>query len=80
MPITVYHPRYQALRMRLTALRKQAGLSQMQLAERLGVGQSMISKIERGENYVDVMFFVDWCKACESCASPGQELDLLMSG
>lgn len=76
MPTTVYHPRYQVLRAGLTALRKDAGLSQVQLAERLGVGQSFISKIERGESYVDVMFFVDWCRACNA-TSAGQLLDKL---
>ena len=76
MPITVYHPRYQLLRTGLVALRKQTGLSQVQLAERLGVGQSFISKIKRGESYVDVMLFVDWCLACDA-PSPGQELDPL---
>lgn len=44
--------------------RRQAGLSQVQLAQRLDVGQSYVSKIERGEAYVDVMLFVDWCVAC----------------
>jgi transcriptional regulator with XRE-family HTH domain len=74
--ITVYHPRYQALRTGLVALRKKAGLSQTQLAARLGVGQSFISKIERGESYVEVMFFVDWCRACNA-PSAGQVLDKL---
>ncbi len=57
-------------------MRKQAGLSQVQLAERLGVGQSFVSKVERGESYVDVMLFVDWCQACD-IASAGQALDRL---
>lgn len=76
MSVTVYHPRYQALRAGLVALRKKAGLSQVQLAQRLGVGQSFISKVERGESYVDVMLFIDWCRACDA-ASAGQELDRL---
>ncbi|QJY31666.1 helix-turn-helix transcriptional regulator [Diaphorobacter sp. JS3050] len=78
MSITVYHPRYQTLRDGLAALRKQAGLSQVQLAQRLGVGQSFVSKIERGESYVDVMLFVDWCRACDA-PSAGLELDRLTS-
>lgn len=63
----------------MAALRKEAGLSQVQLAERLGVGQSFISKIERGESYVDVMLFVDWCKACNA-SSAGHVLDRLAGG
>ncbi len=74
MPITVYHPRYKTLRTGLAQLRKKAGLSQVQLAKSLGVGQSYVSKIERGEAYVEVMLFVDWCQAC-GASSAGQVLD-----
>lgn len=48
----------------LVQVRAAAGLTQAQLAQRLEVGQSYVSKIERGEAYVDVMLFVDWCRAC----------------
>ena len=68
MPVSVHHPRYQALQATLVMLRKAAGLSQVQLAGRLGVGQSYVSKIERGEAYVDVLVFMDWCQACEATA------------
>ena len=34
---------------RLRELRKQAGLTQAQLADRIGVGQCRVSKIERGD-------------------------------
>jgi transcriptional regulator with XRE-family HTH domain len=60
----------------MVSLRKAAGLSQVELAERMGVGQSYISKIERGEAYVDVLVFVDWCKACGVKA--GQTLDRII--
>lgn len=59
------------------ALRKTAGLSQVQLAQRLGVGQSYVSKIERGEAYVDVLVFVDWCQVCGVKA--GRMLDQLIA-
>lgn len=48
----------------MVAARKSAGLTQMQMADVLGVGQSYVSKIERGESYVDIMTFVDWQLAC----------------
>lgn len=64
MPVSVHHPRYQALQAEMAAVRQAAGLSQVQLSEALGVGQSYVSKVERGEMYVDVMVFVDWCRAC----------------
>ncbi len=57
----------------MAAWRKAAGLSQVQLAQRLHVGQSYVSKIERGEAYVDVLFFAEWCAACGVRA--GQALD-----
>lgn len=48
----------------MVAARKSAGLTQVEMASCLGVGQSYVSKIERGESYVDIMTFVDWQLAC----------------
>lgn len=76
MPVSVHHPKYNALQSALATFRKDARLSQIQLAERLGVGQSYISKIERAEAYVDIFVFVDWCCACG--LKPGTALDYLM--
>ena len=45
------------------------------MGQRLAVGQSYVSKIERGESYVDVMTFVDWYMACG--LQPGKALDSL---
>lgn len=57
--------------------RRQAGLSQVELAQRLEVGQSYVSKIERGEAYVDVILFADWCLACGVQASIALEQVLM---
>ena len=54
-----------------------AQLTQMQLAQRLEVGQSFVSKIERGDAYVDVMLFVDWCMACG--VNPAQALEQVVN-
>ncbi len=59
----------------MVAVRKAAGLTQIQIAERLHVGQSFISKMERGDSYVDVLTFVDWCSACG--VKPGEVLERL---
>ncbi len=75
MPVSVHHPRYQVLQAELAAVRRAAGLSQVELSEALGVGQSYVSKVERGEMYVDVMVFVDWCQACQ--ASPEETIKKL---
>lgn len=40
-------------------------MTQVQLAEALGIEQSNLSKIERGERYVDLLVYIDWCRACE---------------
>jgi transcriptional regulator with XRE-family HTH domain len=64
MVLSVHHPRYVALREHLKNLRRQAGLTQIEIATRLKLDQSYVSKIERGERYVDVLFYVDWCRAC----------------
>jgi hypothetical protein len=54
-------------------MRKRAALSQVQLAQRLAaLGQSFVSKIERGEAYVELPLFIDWCLACG--AKPGAAL------
>jgi len=61
---SVHHPRYTTLRLHLKELRQAAALTQVELAARLEVEQSYLSKIERGERYVDILFYIDWCKAC----------------
>lgn len=47
--------RYRALRHFLKQARKLAGLSQQQLAARVGQPQSFVSKYERGERRIDVV-------------------------
>lgn len=64
MPASIHDHRYQLLRDQLVLSRKSAGLTQSELGDLLGVGQSFVSKIERGEAYLDVLLFVDWTKAC----------------
>ena len=77
MPTSLYDAKYQQLRELLIATRKEAGLTQIQLAEKLSVGQSYISKIERGESYIDVMVWANWCLACS--AAPGELLESVLS-
>ena len=64
VPGSIYHLRYVRLRERLIAMRKTAGLTQVELASKLGVGQSFVSKVERGAIYVELFLFLDWCQAC----------------
>ena len=64
MVLSIHHTRYQKLRKHLKALRVQAGLTQKTIAPKLQQEQSYVSKIERGERYVDMLFYLDWCRAC----------------
>lgn len=60
----LYGQRYENLRLVLKEVRRTAGLTQVQLAEKLGRGQSYVSKMERGEQYVDAIELLEWCEAC----------------
>lgn len=51
--------KYQQFRKRLTDARKEAGLTQDELAHALGRPQSFVSKFERGERRLDVIEFLE---------------------
>lgn len=53
------------LRLILKNQRETLGLTQRQLAERMGVIYSLIGKIETGDRRLDVLEFIDYCKALE---------------
>lgn len=75
MVVSLYQKEYAALRAFMRNERLKAGLTQVGMAELLGVGQSYVSKVERGENFVDVLLYARWCKACG--APPGAFLDTI---
>ena len=56
--------------------RKAAGLTQHQLAKRLHKPQSFVAKYEGGERRVDVVEFIEICKAIE--ADPNKLLRVLI--
>ena len=47
----------------LRALREDAGVTQVELAELLEESQSFVSKSERGERRLDVLELRQWCRA-----------------
>jgi transcriptional regulator with XRE-family HTH domain len=55
--------------------RKQAGLRQWELAERLGEYQSFIARIEKGQRRIDVCEFLKIAKALKF--DPGREVNKL---
>ena len=54
---------YRKFLTRLKDARKTRGLTQAQLAERLGESQSWVSKCERGERRLDVLETKAFCEA-----------------
>ena len=60
-PVTesVFSEKYDRFRLLLVQARKQAGLTQIQVADRLSRPQSYVSKYERGERRLDVIEFFD---------------------
>jgi transcriptional regulator with XRE-family HTH domain len=56
-------PRHDALRRLLIERRQRAGLTQTELAERLGRNQRYVSRIERGEHRVTVIDLVELAEA-----------------
>lgn len=63
MPRQLHSPKYAKLREVLTNERLAAGITQTELAKRLKRPQSFVSKFEIGERHLDVIEFIDICKA-----------------
>ena len=63
MEKTIFTEEYAALLALLRETRKAAGLTQVQLAERVGETQSYVSKLERGELRLDVIQLRTLCLA-----------------
>ena len=63
MPKTVFTGHHQDLVQTLIVARKASGLTQTELAERLGKDQTFISLVERAQRRVDVLEFYAYAKA-----------------
>ena len=59
---SIYSQSYRTLLDRITKARKEAGITQAELAEKLGRPQSFVSKIESGERRIDVIEFLQVAK------------------
>lgn len=46
----------------LVSTRKEAGVTQRELARRLGRAHSYVSRIEKGDRRLDVPEFMEWCE------------------
>lgn len=63
MTKSVFSDRYALFLVVIVQARKDAGLTQSELASRLDKPQSYISKAERGERRIDVVEFIDLAQA-----------------
>jgi transcriptional regulator with XRE-family HTH domain len=64
MQKSTFTPLYEILKSMLVNMRKAAGLTQRQLAERLKREHSFVSRIELGEHRLDIVEFYWVCLAC----------------
>jgi|SRR5450755_2495640 len=63
MSQTLQSPRHEALRTFIVEKRKKAGLTQAEVAEKLGRYQSFVANIESGQRRIDVVEFLDLASA-----------------
>ncbi len=63
MSRTIQSPRHEALRALIVAERKRAGLTQADVARRLGRYQSFIATLESGQRRIDVVEFIELAEA-----------------
>lgn len=63
MPKTIFGGDHRHLVAVLTEARRQSGLTQAELAQRVGKDQTFVSIVERGQRRVDVLEFVDLARA-----------------
>jgi len=63
---SLYTSEWEALLGLLKELREAQGLTQEQLAKKLGRPQSMVSKIEAGERKLDVVQFIDYLQILDA--------------
>lgn len=63
MQKSLFSQEYRIFLDHLKAARADAGLTQIQLAKRMNITQSFISKCERGERRIDLVELRAWCRA-----------------
>jgi len=63
MEKSIYSMEYTLFLGVLRAVREEAGITQQEIAARLGATQSFVSKCERGERRLDIVELRAWCSA-----------------
>ncbi|MFC5431872.1 helix-turn-helix domain-containing protein [Paraburkholderia denitrificans] len=62
----LHDPRYQRIAVLLTELRKERGLLQQDVADRLDRPQGFVSKVESGNRRLDVIELLDFLRALDA--------------
>jgi transcriptional regulator with XRE-family HTH domain len=73
---TIHDPRYQSAIKWLSAARKQQGLTVRQFAELMGHSHSWVVKVEKCDISLDVLEFINYCKALKLDPVEGYRLML----
>ena len=73
---TIYSRQSECVHKMIAALRTKAGLTQRQLASKLGRERSLVGRLELGERRLDMVEFFWICRACN--AKPAKEARRLM--
>ena len=63
---TIYTPPYELVVAKMRQARLASGLSQEDLADRLGRTQLWVSRTERGERRVDLLEWIEFLLGCEA--------------
>ncbi|MBK9174331.1 MAG: helix-turn-helix transcriptional regulator [Chloracidobacterium sp.] len=63
MEKSIYSKEYSLFLEQLRNAREEKGLTQTEVAERLGQSQSFVSKVERGERRIDIVELRAFCQA-----------------
>lgn len=71
MPSSIFTERHQQFIGFIASARKAAGITQVELAARLGKPQSFVSKVERGERRIDV---IEFCQVAEALGRDPAEM------
>lgn len=66
MTRSVYTPAYQEVIAHVVRLRREAGLTQRQLAAKLDWPQNLVARVETSQRRLDLVEFVAICRACNA--------------
>jgi transcriptional regulator with XRE-family HTH domain len=64
MPASLFTAAYEQLVASVVAMRKEAGLTQRQLAAKLGREQNYVARIETRQRRLDLVELIQLCRAC----------------